>query len=115
MINKKELKDQYKQMKPDMGIFMFKCVTSGKVYLGKSQNIKANINSIMFQLNIGQYYRNANLQSDWKNYGESNFEISILELLKYDKDEAKTDYSDDLKILRDLCSKNFDNFEFIIN
>ena len=112
-INKKELKEQYKQIKHDMGVFMFKCLPSGKVYLGCGQNIKAELNSLKLQLDIGQYYLNSNLQNEWKKYGENSFEISIVEILKHDKDESKTDYKADLKILREMCSKQFDNFEFI--
>lgn len=32
--------------------------------------------------------------------GQLSFDIKVLETLKYDKDESKTDYEDDLAILR---------------
>lgn len=113
MTDKKDLKEQYRKMKPDMGVFMFKCVSSGKAYLGFSQNVKAALNSLTFQLNLGSYNANGNLQGDWKKYGEKGFEITVLELLKYDKDESKTDYTGDLKLLRDLCAEKFNAFEYI--
>jgi len=113
MADKRELKEQYKQMKPDMGVFVFKCKSSGKAYLGFSQNIKAYMNSLVFQLNLGSYNMSANLQSDWKKYGENGFEAAVLELLKYDKDESKTDYTADLKLLRDFCSEKFNEFEYV--
>lgn len=37
---------------------------------------------------------------DWKEYGESSFTIKILEKLEYDEDESKTDYSEELEILK---------------
>ena len=113
MVDKKELKEKYKQMKPDMGVFSYKCLPTNKVYLGYGQSVKANINSLTFQLNLGNYNINKNLQKDWKEYGEKNFEVTVLELLEYDKDETKTDYTEDLRILQAFCSEKFGNFELI--
>ena len=112
-MDKKELKEQYKQIKPDMGIFAYKCLPSGKVYLGIGQNIRADINSLSFQLNLGKYPANKNLENDWKYYGEKGFEISVLELLEYDNEGVKTDYKDDLRALRELWSEKFDDVEYI--
>lgn len=114
-MDKKKLKNQYKQMKPDMGVFMFMCKPTGKRYLGYGQNTKGDINSIRFQLKFGSYPTNSNLQNDWKEHGEDSFEITVLELLQYDKDETKSDYTDDLRLLRKLCSEKFTNIEYINN
>jgi len=114
MADKKELKEQYKRMKPDMGVIMFKCKSSRKAYLGISRNTKADINSLTFQLKLGSYVMCKNLQNDWKKYGENGFEITVLESLPYDKDESKTDYTHELKLLRDLCAEKLTEFEYII-
>lgn len=111
--NKKELKEKYKQMRPEMGVFAYKCLPSGKVYLGFARNIKAEVNGISFQLKTGNYPPNKNLQEDWKKHGENGFAISVLEILEYDKDESKTDYSEDLRVLRGFWSEKFDDFEYI--
>lgn len=113
MSDKKALKEQYKQYKPDMGIVSYKCLATGKVYLAISQNIKADINSLTFQLNLGNYPLCANLVGDWKKYGQTGFEISTIEQLDYDKDESKTDYTADLKLLREICAEKISDFEFI--
>ena len=113
MSTKKELKEQYKQMKPDMGVFVFTCFPTGKSYLGFGQNVKADINSISFRLNIGCYNKNSHLQNDWKTHGEKNFEVKIVELLPYDRDETKKDYTDDLRLLREFCAERFPDHEFI--
>lgn len=113
MDNKKELREQYKQSKPDMGVFMYKCLPTGKVYLGCGKNVKAEMNSITFQLKFGQYPVNKNLERDWKQHGESAFEVSVLELLQYDEDETKTDYTEDLQALRALCAEQFTEVEYI--
>ena len=111
--NKKGLKEKYKQMRPEMGVFMYKCLPTGKSYLGYGQNLKADMNSLSFQLKLGSYPVNRNLQDDWVKYGESCFEIAVLELLEYDKDESKTDYIDDLRILREFWAEKSDDSEYI--
>ena len=101
MNRKKELKEQYKNMKKDMGIFIIKSKSNNKCYIKATQDLKGTINSTKFQLNFGNFanYPNEELQKEWKEHGESNFIIEILEKLKYDKDESKTDYSEELDIL----------------
>lgn len=112
-MNRKELKEKYKQLKTEMGVFAYKCLPSGKTYLGYSQNIKADINSITFQLKLGSYPTNSHLQNDWQKYGADQFEITVVELLQYDKDETKTDYSNDLRLLRRMCAEKITDAEFI--
>ncbi|OEH85127.1 hypothetical protein BHU72_05820 [Desulfuribacillus stibiiarsenatis] len=99
MDRKKELKEQYKQMKTDMGIFIIKSDVDNKCLLEVSQDLKARINRVKFQLKMGSY-PNKDLQNAWKQHGESRFSIEILETLKYDEDESKTDYSVELEILQ---------------
>lgn len=105
---RKELLEQYKQMKPDMGVYMFKSINTNTVYLGCDKNIKATINGDRFKLNANSH-RNKKLQKDWNENKEENFEIKVVQVLEYDKDESKTDYSEDLKILRDICKDRFQN------
>lgn len=96
---RKQLVEQYKQMKPDMGIFWIRCKVNDKIFIETSQNLKGKINSIKFQLGAGAHpYKE--LQMEWDKFGEEQFEFEVLELLKYDKDETKTDYSEELSILR---------------
>lgn len=105
---RKELLEQYKQMKPDMGVYMFKSINTNTVYLGCDKNIKATINGDRFKLNANSH-RNKKLQKDWNENKEENFVIKVVQLLEYDKDESKTDYSEDLKILREICKDRFQN------
>lgn len=99
MDRKKELKEMYKNMKPDMGVFIIKLKSSSKYYIEGSHDLKSTINSTKFKLNFGNH-PNKELQKDWKAYGQEGFSIEILEKLKYDEDEAKTDYSEELEILK---------------
>lgn len=99
MDRKKELKEWYKNMKPDMGIYIINNNFNRKCYIEVSQDIKGTINSTKFKLDFGNH-PNRELQKEWKEKGESNFKIEILEILKYDKDESKTDYSEEMDILK---------------
>ncbi len=102
MDRKKELKDMYKQMKTEMGIFIIESKLNNKYYLETTQNLKGKMNSVKFQLELGSFRNNEDLQEDWKKQGSKNFELKILEVLEYDKDESKTDYSEELKIMKTI-------------
>ena len=82
-----------------MGIFQVKSKVSNKILLDTSQNLKGYINRTRFQLNAGSH-PNVELQREWKEEGEDSFIIEILEILEYDKDESKTDYKEELEVMK---------------
>lgn len=99
MDRKRELKQKYKQMKPEMGIFAIKSKSNNKYYIEANSDVKSKINRAKFQLDFGSY-PNRELQKEWKEFGETNFDIEILEKLEYDKDESKIDYKEELQLLQ---------------
>lgn len=103
---KKELLQKYKEMKPEMGVYMFKSIKTNTVYLGCDKNIKATINGDKFRLKLNNH-KCKKLQKDWNESEEENFEIKTVEVLPYDNDESKVDYSEELKILREMCKDRF--------
>ncbi|WP_027703119.1 GIY-YIG nuclease family protein [Metaclostridioides mangenotii] len=109
---KKELLLRYKEMKSEMGVYMIKSLKTGKVYLGYNQDLKGTLNGERFKLNAGGH-KNIELQKEWKENTEKDFEIKVLEILEYDKDESKTDYTEDLKVLRGFWKEKFENVEEI--
>ncbi len=113
MDRKKELKDQYRQMNPDMGIFMIRSNVSNKCYLEETQDLRGTMNGTKFKLMAG-VHPNRELQKEWKEFGERNFTIEILENLAYDKDESKTDYKEDLTLLQMIWEEKLlkENIEF---
>lgn len=97
---KKELREQYKLMKPDMGIFAVICKTNSKHYLETTQNLKGAMNSTKFKLNAGMHPKR-DLQKDWSEFGSDEFEIKVIEEIEYDdENESKVDYEDDLALLK---------------
>ncbi len=98
MNRKKELKLQYKQMKPEMGIFAVRTKENDKYYLEATKDLKGRINSTRFKLEFGSHPNKA-LQRDWKEHGKAHFTIEVLENLTYAEDDTKTDYEEDLTLL----------------
>ncbi len=109
MDRKKELKEMYKQIKPDMGIIVVQSKINNKYYLETTQNLKGKVNSIRFQLKSGGFRANEQLQKEWKQYGSESFEIKVLENLEYDKDESKSDYSEELEIMKSIWDEKLKN------
>lgn len=98
MDRKKELKQWYKQMKPDMGIFIIRCKLNNKCYIKATHDLRGVMNGTKVRLGANMHPCRE-LQKEWKEYGEENFVVEILEHLEYDKDETKTDYKDELALL----------------
>ncbi|HPW41999.1 MAG TPA: GIY-YIG nuclease family protein [Bacillota bacterium] len=99
MDRKKELKLQYKQTKPDMGIFIIRSKEKNKCYVEATKDLRGRINGTKVRLNAGMH-PNKELQKDWTDSGSENFTIEILDNLQYDKDESKTDYTEELALLQ---------------
>ena len=109
----KQLRDAYKVMKPPMGVYIFECLPTGKAYLGAAQDLRGRMNGTRFKLESG-FYPCKNLLADWQKYGSEQFRIEVLETLAYDeKDEARTDYREDLEALRDLLAERYPEHEFL--
>ncbi len=98
---KRELIQQYKQTRPLMGILIIQSSISNKCCLQTAKNMNGAINGTRFRLDTGTYV-NKELQKEWKEFGSENFKIEVLEYLEYDKDESKTDYSEDLALLQSI-------------
>ena len=96
---KKELREQYKLMKPEMGIFSICSLDKSVCYIEATQNLKAVINSAKAKL-LNNMHPNLEFQKIWTSIGSESFKFEILENLQYDKDESKTDYNEELIILQ---------------
>ncbi len=110
---KKELIKNYKQMKLPMGIFIVRNKVNNKCFLQTTRNLKGVINGTMVRLE-GGIHPNRELQKEWQELGPENFTIEILENLEYDKDEAKTDYNEELSLLQMIWEEKLakENLEF---
>lgn len=100
MPDKKELKKQYKQTLPPMGIFKVENLANGRVLIGSSKNLPGKANSYRFQLKQGSHM-NRELQNDFNRFGEENFEFSVVDYLD-PKDGPGYDYTNDLAALEEM-------------
>ena len=98
MDRKKEWKRWYREYRPKMGIYRFQCRSTGDAFLGPAKDVKSAINGTRARLNGGQH-PNPKLQEEWREYGEADFAIEVLEELPYGQDEARTDYEEELELL----------------
>ncbi len=96
---RKELIQQYKEMKKEGGAYQIRNTRNNKVLVVVTPDLKT-MNGKRFQLNNGAGM-NKELQAEWNEYGEEAFEFEVLEVL-----EEKTDgYFDKKAELKKLEEK----------
>ena len=59
------------------GIYCFKCLKNGKVYVGQSIDVHARQKQHLSELSSGK--KSGKWQGDWNRWGAESFEFSILE------------------------------------
>jgi hypothetical protein len=96
---KKELQQQYTEMKHPMGVFIIRCKLNNKYYIQSTPDLRGVMNGAYVRLDGGRHpYKE--LQKEWSEFGRENFSVEILEQLPYDeKDPDKSDYSEELALL----------------
>ncbi|GIQ71339.1 hypothetical protein XYCOK13_41630 [Xylanibacillus composti] len=104
---RKEMAKAYVQTHRPMGVYQLLNKTNGKRLIGSSMNLDGAYNGLRFQLNMGSYYINKELQDDWKKYGEENFSFEVLQTLKpqeefLQSDEELVKYKKELEELEQL-------------
>ena len=101
MPDKKELKNQYKQNQPRMGVFQIRNLANGKIFIARGMNVQGKLNSAKFQLEQGSHPV-SEMQDDYKKLGSDKFSFEVLDYLDPKKDDLNFDYTDDLKLLEQM-------------
>lgn len=96
MNRKQELKQMYKEVKTEAGVYQIKNTKNGKVLIDSTPNVKT-MNGKKFMLQHGSH-PNHSLQKEWNEYGAEAFEFEVLEILK-EKEEPYFDAADALEKL----------------
>ena len=86
MKTRKEIKEEYKQMKFQIGVFQIRNLINGKIFIS-SLDLLASWNSQRFQLNAG-LHQNSRLQKEWNDFGANNFVYEIVSELKQDAEST---------------------------
>ena len=109
MKTRKDLKEEYKQMKFKMGVFQIKNNINGKIFIGSSLDLKAIWYAQKLQLDMGMH-QNSELQKDWKEFGSENFSYEILDEINQTEDKP-IDYKKEIKTLEDMIIDDLQPFE----
>ncbi|ANF95861.1 GIY-YIG nuclease family protein [Paenibacillus bovis] len=80
MNRRKELQEQYKEIKIEAGIYEVRNLPEQKVWVTSTPNLRT-INGSLFSLEMGSFIHRE-LQADWTRLGKDQFEVNILEVLK---------------------------------
>jgi len=83
---RKELLEQYKELKTYMGIYQIKNNVNGKVFIDSCSNLKNRWLTLKMHLDMGRH-PNAELQKDWNTFGPEAFSYEVLEQKEADKVE----------------------------
>ncbi|MFS0555127.1 DUF2087 domain-containing protein [Brevibacillus sp. 179-C9.3 HS] len=102
MNRKQELKQMYKELEVDAGVYQIKNKQNDKVFIASTNNLKT-INGRKFMLQQGSH-TNRELQKDWDKYGADAFEFEVLEKVEK-KDHPYFDVKDALEKLEDKWMK----------
>lgn len=109
MKTKQDIKREYRERKKPAGVFQIRNTVNGKVLLGSSLNLEGPLNGHKFMLRIGNH-RNAALQKEWDEFGESAFVFEILEVVKV-KDEPDFSLEDELTLLEQIWLEKLQPFD----
>jgi hypothetical protein len=80
---KKDLVREYRERKPETGIYAVRCKPSGEVWVAASRDLEKQQNGLWFQLRIGNF-PNPELLTAWKKHGEDAFTFEIIEQVRDD-------------------------------
>lgn len=96
----KELKKEYKQNHPPMGVYQIRNLVNDKVFVGSALNLPGIINRLQFDLKLGKH-KSPSLQADWNEFGAEKFAFEILDEITA-TEGPDHDYREDLIALEDL-------------
>ena len=100
MLNKKQIKEDYKSRRQPAGIFAVHNLHDNKMFIGVSKDLPSVLKRFEFTLNMGSFpYQN--LIDDYKRLGKDNFAIKILDEFEI-KDETEKEIEKELEALEEM-------------
>ena len=100
MIDKKQIKKDYKLQKQPTGIFAVHNIPDNKMYIGTSKNLPSVLKRFEFTLKMGSFPFQE-LIDDYKKLGKDNFEIKVLDEIEI-KEETEYEIDRELKTLEEM-------------
>lgn len=80
MDRRKELKLQYKQNPPPMGVYQIRNQANGKIWVTSTMNLNGAVNRYPSQFTFSSF-KIKDLKDDWNQYGPDAFTLEILETI----------------------------------
>lgn len=103
MDRKKELKQEYREIKIEGGIYVITNKQNGKKFVASTPNFKT-LNGVKFTLENG-LHTNKELQKEWNECGKDNFDIVHVEVLEKEENENRVDKKKLEKLLEKWLEK----------
>ena len=107
MIDKKQIKEDYKSKRQPVGIFAVHNLPDNKMFIGTSKDLQSVIKRFEFTLNM-KSFPFQNLIDDYKRLGKNNFAIKVLDELEI-KDETELEIDRELKTLEEMWVEKLKN------
>ncbi len=104
----KQLKQEYKQTHPPMGVYQIRNLVNEKVLVASSLNLLGIFNRAKLQLEMGSH-PNKSLQAEWKQFGSGSFAFEILDEVEA-REAAGYDYRQDLAFLEELWMEKLEPY-----
>ncbi len=82
-MDKRAARREYKLRKTPKGVYAIRCKATGEVWIGASNHLDTQVNSIWFELRAGLHW-NKPMQGAWTAHGEESFVYEILETVDDD-------------------------------
>ena len=98
--SRKQLINEYKNRKPEMGIISIKNNSTKERFLDISKSIQADLNSHRFKLKAN-WHPNHRIQVLWNEHSEADFEFSVIKELEYE--DSTVDYTEKLEAILMEC------------
>jgi hypothetical protein len=108
-IDRKALKQEYKQARRPMGIFRVRNLIRDLSFIGSTIDLPAMLNRQRAQLSMGAHTNRA-LQKDWNELGAEAFEFEVLDELM-PRDQPSYDATADLQALEALWFDRLSPYE----
>ncbi len=106
---RKELTAQYKQTRPEAGVYCIRCAANGRSLVGSAANLAAIRNKLAFAASTGMTSAlDHRLWPDVRRYGIDAFSFEVLEVLDTSPEMTAAEVARDLAALEDLRRERMD-------
>lgn len=102
MMDKKELREQYKNRIVIGGIYAIKNTVNGKIFLDSTTDLKGSRNRFEF---FGS--PNPKMTADWSAQKGEGFIFEVLEELQKSETQTDKEFKDDLKLLLEIWAEKY--------